>query len=271
MRLTPGVFRATVPKQHGAWTVLIACFIIGAGVGARFSLEIIILWVSVIAAFLGRGASGMYLPLSPEERRRQGLSAWIMFYFGIFLLSGAWLVLGYKLRLLGLLGSAGMGLAVFSLSLEKEKKDMTLGGQILSILGLSLIAPAAQYCVSGSYSLKTLGVWLVCIFFFLGSVFHVRFLVRRRLEAVGELGERLRAGFASLAFHLSVLFAAVVLSKLKVIPLFAPLALVPVTLKAVWPIIRRNRNPLPVKSIGRLELIHTLIFLIITVVVFADR
>lgn len=256
------------PKQHGAWTVLIACFIIGSAVGARFGLESIFLFVSVIAAFLGRGALGMSLGLSPEERRKQGLSVWIMLYFGIFLLSGAWLVLRYKLRLLGLLGIVGLGLSAFSLSLEKDKKDMTQAGQIINILGLSLVSPAAEYCASGLYSLKTLGVWLVCIPFFLGSVFHVRFLVRRRLEAAGELGERLRAGFASLVFHLSVLLAAVVLSKFKVIPLFAPLALVPVTLKALWPIIRPRRNPLPVKRIGRLELIHTLIFLIITVLVF---
>ena len=199
------------------------------------------------------------------------MSAWIMLYFGLFLLTGAWLVLGYKLWLLGLLGIVGVGLAAFSLSLEKDKRDMTLGGQIINILGLSLIAPAAHYCASGSYSLKTLGVWLVCIPFFLGSVFHVRFLVRRRLEAAGEFSERLRAGFVSLAFHLSALLAVMVLSKLKVIPLFAPLALVPVTLKALWPIIRRNRNPLPAKLLGRLELIHTLVFLVITVVVFADR
>ena len=82
------------------------------------------------------------------------------------------------------------------------------------------------------------------------------------------MSERLRAGFVSLTFHLSALLAAVVLSKFKVIPLFAPLALVPVTLKALWPIIRRNRNPLPVKLIGRLELINTLVFSVITVVVF---
>jgi len=271
MRQPQGAFFAVVPKQHGAWTVLIASFIIGSSVGARFSLEVILLLVSVVAAFLGRGALGMCLSLSPAERRTQGLSAWIMLYSGIFLLSGAWLVLWYKLWLLGLLGIAGMGLAAFSLSLEKGKKDATLYGQIMNILGLSLIAPAAQYCASGSHSLKTLGVWLICIFFFLGSVFHVRFLLRRRLEAGGEFVERLAAGSVSIAFHLSALLAVMVLSKLKVIPLFAPLAFVPVTLKALWPIIRRNRNPLPVKLIGRLELIHTLVFLVITVVVFADR
>lgn len=271
MKQPQGAFVTAVPKQHGAWTVLIACFIIGSSVGARFSLEAMLLLISVIAAFLGRGVLGMCLSLSQQERKKRGLSAWIMLYSGIFLLSGAWLVFWYKLRLLGLLGIAGMGLAAFSLSLEKNKKDMTLGGQIINILGLSLIAPAAHYCVSGSYSLKTLGVWLVCIPFFLGSVFHVRFLVRRRLEAGGEFVERLAAGSVSIAFHLSALLAAVVLSKFKVIPLFAPLALVPVTLKALWPIIRRNRNPLPVKLIGRLELIHTLVFLVITVVVFADR
>src|SRR3989339_810435 len=99
MRQPQGAFFAVVPKQHGAWTVLIASFIIGSSVGARFSLEVILLLVSVIAAFLGRGALGMCSSLSPAERRTQGLSAWIMLYFGLFLLTGAWLVFWYKLRL----------------------------------------------------------------------------------------------------------------------------------------------------------------------------
>src|SRR3989304_964217 len=130
MRQPQGAFFAVVPKQHGDWTVLIACFIIGSSVGARFSLEVILLLVSVIAAFLGRGALGMYLYLSPAERRTQGLSAWIMFYFGLFLLTGDWLVFWYKLRLLGLLGIVGVGLAGFCFSLEKNKKGMTPGGEI---------------------------------------------------------------------------------------------------------------------------------------------
>ncbi len=266
-----GAFAAAIPRQHGAWIALIACFIAGSGSGARFGWESMLLLSAVIAAFLGRGALGRYFCLSPEEQGRKDLIPWIIFYSGIFLLSGAWLVLGYKSRLLILLGIAGVGLSAFSLALEKDKKDMTLSGQMINILGLSLAAPAAEYCASGAYSLKTLGVWLVCVFFFLGSLFHVRFLVRRRLEACGEFVARLKAGLPSLAFHLSALLAAGVLSKFRLMPLFAPLALVPGTLKALWPIIRRNQNPMTVKLIGRLELIHTLIFLVITVVVFADR
>lgn len=263
-----GAFAFAVPKQHGAWTVLIASFIVGSGSGARIGLESMLLLFALIAAFLGRGALGCYLCLSPGERGRKGLIPWIIFYSGIFLLSGLWLVLGYKLRLLVLLGIAGLWVSVSSLSLEKDRKDMTLLGQIINILGLSLAAPAAEYCAGGVYSLKTPGVWLVCVSFFLGSLFYVRFLVRRRLEVCGEFMERLRAGFPSLAFHLGALLGAGVLSEFRVLPLFAPLALAPGTLKAVWPIIRRRPNCLPVKIVGRWELVHTLIFLIVTVWVF---
>jgi len=262
-------FIAALPKQHGAWTVFIACFVIGSFAGAGFGLKSMILLVSVVAAFFGRAALGLYLCLPQGEKKRKDLIAWIVFYSVMLLLSGAWLTARYELWLLGIMGIIGLALTALSLGLEKYKKDMTLSGQIINIFGLSLVSPAAEYCASGAYSSKTLGVWLVCILFFLGSLFHVRFLVRRRLEAAGELGERLKAGSASLVFHLSALLAAGVLSKFRVIPLFAPLALVPGTLKALWPIVRRRgRAPLPVKHIGRLELIHTLIFLIIAIVIF---
>ncbi|MEK6563400.1 MAG: YwiC-like family protein [Candidatus Omnitrophota bacterium] len=270
IRSALGAFYSAVPKQHGAWIVLIACFIIGSCAGVRFGLESVILLVSVIAAFLARAALGLGLSLPGEEKERKGLIAWVMFYSGMLLVSGIWLVAGYKLWILGLMGIIGLGLAAFSLVLEKVKKDMTLSGQIINIIGLSLTAPAAEYCASGSYSPNTLGVWLVCVLFFLGSVFYVRFLVRRRLEVAGKFGQRLRAGFTSLVFHLSALLAVTALSKFRVIPLSAPLALVPAASKALWPIIRRSRNSYPVKHIGRLELIHTLVFSIITVLVFTD-
>lgn len=51
---------------------------------------------------------------------------------------------------------------------------MTLGGQIINILGLSLIAPAAQYCASDIFVKDIRGLAGLC-FLFLGSVFHVRF------------------------------------------------------------------------------------------------
>ena len=165
IRSALGAFYSAVPKQHGAWIVLIACFIIGSCAGVRFGLESVILLVSVIAAFLARAALGLGLSLPGEEKERKGLIAWVMFYSGMLLVSGIWLVAGYKLWILGLMGIIGLGLAAFSLVLEKVKKDMTLSGQIINIIGLSLTAPAAEYCASGSYSPNTLGVWLVCVLF----------------------------------------------------------------------------------------------------------
>lgn len=264
----PGAFIAALPKQHGAWIVLIACFAIGSCAGPGFGLKSVILLVSVVAAFFARAALGLYLCFSQGEEKSKGLIAWIMFYSGMLILSGAWLMARYELWLLWIMGVMGLSLAAFSLGLEKDKKDMTLAGQAINILGLSLVGPAGEYCASGAYSSNTLGVWLVCVPFFLGSVFHVRFLLRRRLEASGKFAERLSAGFSSLTFHLSALIALAALSKFRVIPLFASLVFVPAVFKALWPIIHRSRISPPVKHIGRMELVHTLVFSILTVLVF---
>ena len=62
-------FIAALPKQHGAWTVFIACFVIGSFAGAGFGLKSMILLVSVVAAFFGRAALGLYLCLPQGERK----------------------------------------------------------------------------------------------------------------------------------------------------------------------------------------------------------
>lgn len=261
-------FYATIPKQHGAWTVLIACLALGIAAGAKFRLEVTFILLAVIAAFLGRNALSVYLRPSLSEGQKQGLSVWIMFYFAVFLSGGAGLVLGYKLWFLAPLGAVGFIVTAVSLGLERIRKDMTAVGQIISILGLALAAPAVEYTAAGRYSSRTLAVWLICSLFFSGSIFHVRYMARKRLNSGKAFLERLKVGFPLALFHLSAFLTAVILAKFRIFPAYAPLAFIPATLKALHLAGRTNNEPLSLRRVGYAELIHTLIFLVIAVFVF---
>ena len=261
-------FCATIPKQHGAWVVLIACLALGMSAAGKFRFEVMLILLAVIAAFLGRNALSARLRPSSSEEQRQGLSVWAMLYFAVFLLAGAGLILGYKLWFLLPLGLAGFILTAVSLGLERIRKDMTAGGQIISILGIALAAPAMEYAAMGRYSSRTLAVWLICSLFFAGSIFHVRHMARKRPNSGKFFLERLKVDFPLALFNLGAFLTAVILTKFRIFPAYAPLAFIPGTLKALHLVGWTNNKPVSLKRVGYAELIHTLIFLVIAVFVF---
>lgn len=263
------VFALTVPRQHGAWSALISCFILGTAVGGSFGMEAILLLVSVFTGFLARHSAALYLRLSRTDDNRKKVLTLAIGYFSVFLSVGALLVIWYELRVFLLLGFFALVFLSIMLILEQQRREFTIMGELIGMVGLSLVAPAAEYSTTGVFSTQTVGLWIICSLFFGGSVFHVRYLVRKRIESTGPSLVRIRAGLPSVAYHLAALAVAVSLGTfIGILPSFSPMALLPVTLKALWAVGRRYKAPLPVHRIGYVELIHTLIFVFLAVSVF---
>ncbi len=74
----------------------------------------------------------------------------------------------------------------------------------------------------------------------------------------------MKHGDPSILFHLLALAIVVLTSTvIPVLPLFAPLAFVPVTAKALWAVSHRYEKPLKVRQIGYRDVAQTVIFVII--------
>jgi hypothetical protein len=253
-----------IPKQHGAWSILIASFILGASLGGKFGVESVLLLLAVLSAFLGRYTASEYLKLPVSDAARKNLFVplgGLALFLAIFLLGATLLVIKYSRWFLIPLGIVSFAITALSLYLAKKGKDLTLSGEIINMLGLSLVAPAAEYTSRGIYSLRTFGLWLLGSFFFAGSAFRVRYFTRKRLEAGGEFRERLKAGMSSLIFHIAAFLITFGLTRNNVLPSLAPLTLAPINLRVLWSVGRRYKNPIPIRAIGYIELFHTLVFL----------
>lgn len=137
-----------IPKQHGAWSILIASFILGASLGGKFGIESALLLLAVLSAFLGRYTASEYLKLPVSDAARKNLFAWLAplrgfaLFLAIFLLGATLLVIKYSRWFLIPLGIVSFAITALSLYLAKKGKDLTLSGEITNILGLSLVAPA---------------------------------------------------------------------------------------------------------------------------------
>lgn len=260
-----------IPKQHGAWSILIASFILGASLGGKFGIESILLLVVVLSVFLGRLTASEYFKLSASLAARQNLFVplgGLAFFLAVSFSGATLLVIKYRRWFLIPLGIASFAITALSLELAKKGRDLTFVGEITNILGLSLVAPAAEYIGRGIYSLRTFGLWLLCFFFFAGSVFRVRYLNRKCIEAQGVFFERLKAGTPSLIFHIAAFLITFGLARNNILPSLAPLALAPINLRVLWSVSRRYKNPIPIRTIGYIEVLHTLLFLALAVMAY---
>ena len=258
----------TLPRQHGAWSILLACFVIGTLVGNTLNLRVPLVFFAVIFGFLARHGVGVYSRAPRTDDRKNRVLIWTSIYSLVVLTAGGLLVIVHELWQLLPLGLIIFAFGFATLVLSQRRMETTAGGELVGILGLTLVAPAAEYVASGLFSSQTVGLWILCAFFFCGSVFHVRYLVRRRAESVGPLSVRLKAGWPSVVYHLVVLCISVVLGSAGMIPLLSPVALLPAALKAWVAVGRRVRTPLPVRWIGVIEVLCTIAFLVLVVFVF---
>ncbi|MCJ2555889.1 MAG: YwiC-like family protein [Candidatus Thermoplasmatota archaeon] len=263
-----GVFTLTISKQHGAWSILIACFVLGTWVGGSLDPRTALLLCSVVFGFLARHSAGVYLRFPETDTRRKGVLIWTTFYALVLLGTGGLLVLAYGLWSLLLFGILLLAVGLTSLMIAHQKRDYTNSGELIGVLGLTLVAPVAEYTARGIFSVQTFAVWVLCASFFCGSVFHVRYLVRRRAASMGPLRQRLKAGRPSVLYHLGALCAAVVLGLAGMLPPLSPLALLPGALRAWTAVGRRVKRPLPVRRIGVMEVFYTLVFLVMVVLAF---
>jgi hypothetical protein len=263
-----GLFALTVPRQHGAWTSLLSAYVLGTGTGGRFGIASVLLLGAVLAAFLGRQAALLAFKRPAGTPGRAGLVLWTAVYAAAFLSAGVLLLSAWDLGYLLHLGATAFVLLAVTMALERRRRAFTPIAEGAGFLGLSLVAPAAEYAASGAFTVRTAAVGLMCAAFFIGSMIHVRFLLRNRPETLQTLRGRAKAGAVSVIYHLHIYGFALSAASAGLLPPLAPLAFAPATARALWSIAHGRRGPVPVRSVGWQEVANTLLFVGLAVLAF---
>ena len=103
---------------------------------------------------------------------------------------------------------------------------------------------------------------------FVGSMLHVRYLLRSRPEALESLRGRLRAGVAPVIFHLHLFGFATAAAGAGLLPLLTPFVFAPAMAKVLWAVLHRRGRPIPVRTLGWMEVAHTLLFIGLVALVY---
>jgi hypothetical protein len=272
-----------LPKEHGAWAMLLVPFVVGTAVAGWGGWPSLLLLVSMLALFtssrsagvlakeLSSAAGGWALPRNSEswERARQA-SARLAVYLGISGSTAILLLLVHQRWELLILGAAATLALSLQLLLRQYRLDRTGPARLLAIAALSMTGPAAHYAAAGVLTRDALAVWVLAFLYSAASVFYVRMVYRP--AAKNGNGENGRAGAVRdlFAYLAGAAVVVLVLSSTGWLPPLALLALVPLALKCVWAARSRDYQP-SLRQVGFAELGHVSVFALVAVLTFALR
>ncbi len=259
-----------VPREHGAWGLLLVPLITGATAGlvvGHHIWPIILFAVAMLALFWLRTPSESLLgttPLSahtPEERRVAGLACALLTVVAAFCLAG--LLAHRQNRALWLFG--GIALFLFALQTTLRTRKLRMTAQLIGALALTCGAPAAYYIASGRLDGHAWGLW-TANWIFAGNQIH---FVHLRIHAAraATFAEKLAASpwfFVGQFLVIPVVFFA---AREALMPQAAILAFVPVVLRGViW--FFRKPAPLQIKALGWSELLQGALFAVLLSLAF---
>lgn len=256
-----------LPKEHGAWAILIAPILVGLiGAPSVSPVAASLFVLGSLAVFLSR-APLQALLAKPGDRRARG---WLAFYavltagafIPLILLLGCWKLLYFAVP--------SGALLVENLLMNRSGRRFSAFNEAAGVLGLCLGAPAAYYAASFQLDARAWALWLLCSAFFLGPIFYVKMaaLQHRAVADPGALPAlSVMRGRAAL-YHGLVLTAVGAWAATGGAP---ALAAIPFAASLLKTVLRGLRPPERVdfKALGYAEIGYSILFVVVTGIAYS--
>jgi len=264
-----------IPREHGAWGLLLVPMITGAGVAFRDSshaLPFLLLLISALALFWLRTPVESLLGTSAlraqNKDERRTVAVVILCLSAVATASLATLLWAGRNPKLWLIGIA-VAVAFASQSvLRKLGRRTRMLSEMIGTVGLTLGAPAAYYVMTGKLDATAWMLWFANFIFAGNQIHYVQ--LRIHTARVEGMRDKFTKGWA---FATGQLLMAVVLAAtcwLKLMPWLALIAFAPLLVRG-WLYFVEKPAPLQVRRLGWNELSQAVIFCILFVTVFALR
>ncbi len=267
LELTPNSSRLralVIPREHGAWGMLLVPLVTGAVVACRWQVNGAALsWftVAALSAFWLRTPLESYLGTSaikaqPGRERRLTLQFTIALGILASVSVAALLWNGHNRGLWAIAAIAALAFAVQALVKTMGRKAR-MPAQVIGAIALTSTAPAAYYVATGRFDEIAAGLWLANLLFAGDQIHFVQLSIRASRAA--NLGQKLNRGFSFFFGQFVMMGAIVAACRVNLFPAAIWLAFVPVLLRGTFWFVR-GRRPLDVHKLGFSELAQSLIF-----------
>jgi hypothetical protein len=259
-----------LPREHGAWGILLVPLVTGACIGfsegARI-LPVLLFLAASLSLFCLRTPVEIWLGASPL-RAQSHSERWVV-VFSIFAyatlaaLATGWLLWRERAYGLFVVGGAAAIFFVAQASLKRLGRRTRMAAQLVGAIGLTSTAAGAYYVATGRLDRTALTLWAANALFAANQIHFVQMRIhgarattrRERLDRGGWflVGEALTASLLVAAWRLGFL------------PGFAALAFAPVLIRGVRWFFQANA-PLAIHRLGFTELAHAVAFGVLFIV-----
>lgn len=257
-----------IPKEHGAWGMLITTFIIGTLCAPTFSPAVLFFAGASLSYFMLRAP----LLALKDARWQKSYKAdtrkaflWLAIYTAAMTVFAAPLFLMYKKWLLLIFFALSLPMLVVHIFYSSEN-FRSMKNELISFAALCMTAPLAYYAASDGPNARALSLYLLCVLYYTGPVFYVKMNVTARMKKneVTTLGGKFVVSRYALMYHVCALAASYLLS-LSIAPRLSYLAFIQPFGKVLARALKLDK-PIPIKNLGWLEVVYALLFaaLIIT-------
>lgn len=256
-----------IPREHGAWFMLLLSLFIGAGTARSFGIPTFFLSLSAVALFSGLYSlgEGTKRASAGKEIKREVLSSFIYFILAFVFIAPIFFIYRlWSLLSLGLMVAPFFGLYLYFIF---QRKHRTALGELVNIAGISFPAAASYYVSRGVWSNISLLLWLMTFLYSASSIFYVRLKVKQKAPFVASFGQRFIMA-KDLLVYLLFLFASLFMLVITgLIPFIILVAYLPLALKCTFGIFYSS-GAVSIKKIGFYEVGYSALFVLLFLITF---
>jgi hypothetical protein len=262
-----------VPREHGAWGLLLVPMVTAAGVAFRQSTNVfpfVLLLTTALALFWLRTPLESLLGISAmraETKEERGSVAFVVLYLAIVaVLASSMLLWAGQNPLLWFIGAAAGVTFVAQGVLRKMGRRTRMLSEIVGTIGLTASAPAVYYVITGKFGITAWMLWLVNLTF-AGNQIHY---VQIRIHTAKLIGVRAKLA-RTWSFAVGQLAMAAVLAvtcALGWMPWLVLVAFIPLLLRGFYYFVQKPA-PLKVRRLGWNELAQAIVFCVLFITTFA--
>ena len=262
-----------LPREHGAWGLLLVPMVTGAGVAFRESgyiLPVLLLLVAALALFWLRtpvesllGTSAMRAQTTDERRTVLivivGLGAAAALALGTLLWAGR----NPGLWLIGVAAGAAFVAQALLKTLGRRARMLS---EIVGTVGLTSSGPAAYYVITGTFGATAWMLWLANLIFAGNQIHYVQ--LRIHTARVEGMRAKFSRGWAFAVGQLVMAGVLMAAALRGLMPWIALIAFVPILFRG-WLYFFQKARPLVVRRLGWNELGQAVGFCVLFIAAFA--
>jgi len=261
-----------LPREHGAWGLLLVPMVTGAGVALHHASQIfplILLLTAALALFWLRtplesllGTSAMRAQTLEESHT---LRSAVVLLAGIAAVALAGLLWAGRNFDLWPLGAAVAGAFVLQAVLKRLSRRTRMLSEMIGAIGLTAAAPAAYYVIAGEFNTTAWTLWFVNLLFAGDQIHYVQ--LRIHTAKIQGFRARLAHGWR-FAMGQALMTAIITIACMaRLMPAIASLAFAPLLFRG-WFYFIQEPTQLVVRRLGWSELKHATAFCVLLIATF---